>query len=173
MSESDEQNRPSLESLKYLAILAGIVLVVGGLGWIIFRWSEQMGVAPNPGATTNVNANPVVPVVPTTRITESGEAGPVTVVVDPLKPGALDQLPPDYDITKQPFPAWASTDPPDPRDLPTLTVGPGVATATHFTTLDEALRAAGKDRRRRAAWWGTDRSSMSPIELGRRKETRH
>ena len=88
----------------------------------------------------------------------------VVSVVDPPKAETGEQLPTEYDIAKQPMPTWATSESPDPRDIPTLTVGPGPATDKYFVTLDEALKVAGRNGAI-VRLVGSGPFSMSPVEF--------
>lgn len=144
--EIADPKKSLVESLKYFGIVAGVLLVIGGLGLLVSRWGSQVEMVPipavNPGAQQNADTG-----VP--KATNSKEPDPpqVTVnVVDPSKQTTTAERPQaEYDIAKQPVPAWATADAAEPRDLPAFTAGPGGGSPTHFPNLNEALQAADKN----------------------------
>lgn len=164
VTEEVEQNKLNLESLKYLGIAVGVIGVICGIGWLIYSWSSQFDKVPV--AKIEVQQAPAATTVPKpTKGNDPAESNSVVVnVVDPPKTETTDQLPSEYDISKQPMPAWVAAESPEPRDIPVLTVGPGVATDTHFVTLDDALRVAGKNGAV-VRLIGSGPFSMSPVEL--------
>jgi eukaryotic-like serine/threonine-protein kinase len=147
--DSDENRiKFNLEPLKFIGIAAGVLGAIAGLGWLIVQWSGQVETANNPFVNTTVPAEETAVVkTPTNKQPENKEKeseAPVAVtVVDPAKQGttAPDRTSTEYDITKQAFPDWATSVSADPADLPVFTAGPGVPSATHFSSLDEALVA--------------------------------
>ncbi len=147
--EDDNRGKLNLESLKYIGIAAGVLTVIGGLGWLIVQWSTQVESGGNnpfaQKAETPVDA--VATQVPIPKSVELDKSTPnVSItVVDPPKPGPPERTATsEYDIAKQPLPAWSTAAATEPRDLPIFSVGPGATSQTHFSNLDEALRAADK-----------------------------
>ncbi len=148
-SSNDNRIRFNLEPLKFIGIAAGVLGAIAGLGWLIVQWSGQVETANNPFAHQTVpSQEPVVvtpPVIkPPDNKDKDADAAVSVTVVEPAKqgPSVTDRVgTSEYDITKQPLPGWATSASTDPADLPVFTAGPGVPSATHFTTLDEALLA--------------------------------
>ena len=151
-STNDNRIKFSLEPLKFIGIAAGVLAAVAGLGWLIVQWSGQVETTNNPFANKTVpSQEPVVITPPTIKPPENkdkeGDAAVSVTVVEPAKQAtsATDRVvTSEYDITKQALPAWASSVSADPADLPVFTAGPGVPSATHFSSLDEALLATDR-----------------------------
>ena len=149
--EEDQRPRINLDPLKYIGISAGILALVGGIGWLIVQWGNQVETANNPFVEpVPPPAATVAATVPNAKTAENGqtEKDVSITVIDPATKGTSpnDQMVVnEFDIAKQPLPDWASSGLSVPRDLPSITVGPGGTSSTHFSTLDEALKVAGKN----------------------------
>ena len=153
-ADTNDQQRVSfnLEPLKFIGIAAGVLGAIAGLGWLIMQWSGQVETANNPFANKTLpSQEPVVakpPVLkPTEKKDKESENSVSVTVVEPAKQGtaAPDKvIISEYDITKQALPGWVSSESTDLSDLPIFSVGPGVASATHFSSLDEALLATDR-----------------------------
>ena len=148
-STNDNRLKFNLEPLKFIGIAAGVLGALAGLGWLIVQWSGEVETANNPfGDKTAPPQEPVVATSPITKPSENkAKEGDPPVSVTVVEPAKQSTSAPDrtvtteYDITKQPSPAWANSVTADPTDLPVFTAGPGVPSATHFSGLDEALLA--------------------------------
>ena len=144
--EKRQQN--SLELLKYAAIAAGVMATIGGIGWLVISWSSQVQSANNPFDIKKGTPQPDAVATATNNAAVTKTADPKSTdisvhVDDPAKSAATERATPnEYDITK--LPAWVSTDAPEPRDLPFISVGPGATTPTHFSKLDDGLREADR-----------------------------
>ena len=149
--EDDQRPRMNLDPLKYIGISAGILALIGGLGWLIFEWGNQVETANNPFVEPVAPpAATVAATVPNSKATDNGQAetNVSVTVIDPVTKitSQTDQIvATEFDIAKQPLPDWASHGLSVPTDLPSITVGPGGTSSTHFSTLDEALKVAGKN----------------------------
>ena len=147
-TSSDDQNRSQfpLESLKYLGIVAGIMSVIGGLGWLVFQWSNQVDTAKNPFVHQRdlpVETTVVTPIVQPKPIEPTESETQVSTTAEPTKPVSPGRpATNEYDIARQSLPAWASPEALEPTDLPIVSVGTGTTSGTHFSSLDEALRAS-------------------------------
>ena len=145
---SDDENRSklNLDFLRYAGIAASFLAVIGGLGWLIATWSGQVETANPFPAKTETPADPVVVTKPTPKRTESNETeDPSLVLVEPTKPPPVEKITSnEFDISKQPLPAWATSNAVDAGELPVITVGPGTTSPIHFSHLDDALRSADK-----------------------------
>ena len=151
-SSNDNRINFNLEPLKFIGIAAGVLAAIASLGWLIVQWSGHVETANNPFANKTLpSEEPVVVKPPINKNQENkdkdGDATVSVTVVEPAKQGttAPDRTTTsEYDITKQAWPGWASSVSADPTDLPVFTAGPGVPSATHFSSLDEALLATEK-----------------------------
>lgn len=146
--EKEEQGGLNIELLKYVGMAAGLIATVGCLGWLIFLWSSQVDTAVNPFNVHQTpameNATQATATPPKIEQVEPENTAAITVVEPPKTPTPDRPVATDYEISRQPLPAWAAADAPEPADLPAFTVGPGVPSATHFLNLQEALLAADK-----------------------------
>jgi eukaryotic-like serine/threonine-protein kinase len=141
---------------KYLGAAAGVILVVGGLGWLLSSLGGSVSLDTNPFAQTPANstdANGVNNPVPSTR----NATNPTTDNLPPENggdpstgstPGVAANVPdlsmkPEIGATGfdvQKIPGWVTRGN-DLTGLTTLTVGPAAKSPTHFSTLLEALEA--------------------------------
>ena len=149
VNESVEGENKSFnsETLKYLVAVFGVIVVIGGLGLLIQSYSGNVGFDDNPFARipdpksahqaaalaaggSKGTGNPGDQANPQTTDPATGNtAGATTKTTGPVA---------EFDV--ETLPAWASRDA-ELTGLPILTVGSGAKTATHFPSLDEALRA--------------------------------
>ncbi len=141
----------SPDMLRYLGAFAGVVVVIVGLGLLIQHYAGSVGFDSNPFAAkadpatahqtavappTTGGPKPPDPATGKTPETASGTATTANTTGAATK--GNNNPPPEFDV--EALPAWASNDA-EPKNLPVVTVGPGAASATHFGSLDEALRA--------------------------------
>ncbi len=129
------------ETIKYLGIICGVIVVVAGLGYLIASFSGGIGsdsnpyAAPAPGQSKAEQLAAASGQVDPNAKKPEPEA-PVTVAPTtptPPKPAAPQ---PDFDV--EALPQWAAKDV-EPSGTTVFTVGPGAKTATHFASLDEVL----------------------------------
>ena len=145
VDESVETEKKSFspETLKYLGAVFGVIVVIGGLGWLIQAYSGNVGFDDNPfaGAPDSKSAHQAAAVA---AGGSKGTGKPSDQATDPATGNTAGATPkttgPVADFDVEALPAWASRDA-EPTGLPILTVGSGAKTATHFPALDEALRA--------------------------------
>ena len=146
--EDQNQGRFNLEFLKFVGIAAGVLAAIGSLGWLIILWGSQVETANNPfDLRREMPKDTVVVATPPPNRAEPTESenNPSVTLIEPTKTTTPDRpTTSDYDIKKQPLPAWASSNGGEHGELPKLTVGPGAASENHFSTLNEALHAADK-----------------------------
>lgn len=142
-----EQGKQSSEGLKNLLTIGGLLAVICGAGLLIFRWGSHAEFVHPPSAST-IPAAVVDPArVRGQRVREPQDApraanSPADGQKSQQTANATVEKPvPEFDLTKQPMPAWSASAAPELRDLPVLTVGSGAASPTHFGNLDDALRA--------------------------------
>ena len=150
VNESVETEKRSFnpETLKYLGAILGVIVVIGGLGWLIQSYSGSVGLDDNPfaggpGSKSAHQAAAVATGGPKVPGKQDDQAG--TQTPDPTTgntAGATTKTTgPVAEFDVEAVPTWASKDA-EPTGLPILTIGSGAKTATHFPALDEALRAA-------------------------------
>ncbi len=139
----------SPETLRYLGAAAGAVLVIVGLGWLIQSFGGSVGFDSNPfAANADPNAAHQVAVAPPpngvpkqpAKATNNAEAAAGNTTTGNTTAGTTKANNPVPEFDVEALPGWASRDA-EPTGLPVLTVGPGAASATHFPSLDEGLRA--------------------------------
>ena len=143
--ETEESEKAGIgkELRKYVAAGGGLILVIVGLGWLFSGLGGSVSVDSNPFHTADPAADPVVPINATVNApgtpAANAENPAVTVVSgSPANPSPEASVQPStFDIER--IPDWASRQA-STVGLQTLTVGPGTGTATHFTSLDEALQ---------------------------------
>ena len=140
-----EKKGLSPETIRYLGAFAGVVVVIVGLGWLIQAFSGNVGFDSNPFA-----------IPPDPKAAQLAGAGAIPPNATSKQPGQTDadntdsktgntagattkSNNPAAEFDVEAVPAWASRDA-EPSDLTIRTVGPGAATATHFSTIEEALR---------------------------------
>lgn len=144
-AEADKKGM-SPETLKYLVAVAGLFVVIGGMGWLISAFSGGVAfeapVVPPPGQN-GLATTTGTPGGGTKKksATDTGEEQ-----VDPGTATNTTATSSNTNVTKPPFdveaiPGWAGKES-EPTGLITLTVGPAPKSPTHFNTLDEALRGA-------------------------------
>ncbi len=172
-TETNEPAPFNFEALKYAGIVASLVAVIGGLGLLIFRWGSQIDTVNPPLASNDASAptivSPPTAVPPSAQNKQEPNEQPSVTVTDPPKQNSPERSPVEYDIARAPLPGWATSEAPDTRDLPTLSVGPGPTTATHFSDLGEALRTADKTGAV-VKLTGNGPFLMSRVELGNGKK---
>lgn len=173
-SEPDEAKPGALQDIgKYLGAAAGVIVVVGGLGWIISNYGGGIGLNSNPFSPEPVAAPPVVvnPVVPTASVATSADPATTVPSSDPANASTTagatksDGTTGSFDVEK--LPGWVHREN-EPPGLVQLTVGPAAASATHFNRLDDALQAvpaAGAIIRLQ----GDGPFSLSQVELANRR----
>jgi len=166
---SNEEKQSNLEPLKYLAIIGGILGVVVGLGLLVSYWSKPLDIGKGPGDIPPTQTDPV-PQQNTATTPVEPDSNNVTVnVVEPPKNTNPTEKPSiEYEIAKQPLPAWATPDISEPRDLAVFSVGPGARTDTHFTSLEDALKSADKSGAL-IRLLGTGPFVTAPVELNNAK----
>ena len=139
----------SPEMLRYLGAFAGVVVVIVGLGWLIQSYSGNVGFDANPfgspaDPTTAHQAAVAPPTKGSKKSPDPGANNPENAANNTVSgntPGAANKTNnPTAEFDVEVLPAWAAREA-EPTGLPILTVGPGAASATHFASLDEALRA--------------------------------
>ena len=149
VNETVESEKRSFnpETLKYLGAIFGVIVVIGGLGLLIQSYSGNVGLDTNPFAGTPApNSAHQAAAVATVGTKGTGKPGDQTntQTTEPATGNTAGTTPktngpaPEFDV--EAVPAWAAKDA-EPTGLPILTVGSGAKTASHFPTLDEALRA--------------------------------
>lgn len=147
LNDSDESRTPlfSIDRIRQFAAVAGVVLMIAGVGWVISRYSTNVAIDMNPiGVPPETATNPVPVQVPATPATvgstdpSSPEAATVTVVGDTPAGTRPEDAGPKFDV--EAIPEWASKEV-EPTGLQILTVGPAALSATNFHTLSEALDA--------------------------------
>lgn len=144
MSGDENQPKFNVDFFRYGGIAAAVLAVIGGFGWLIATWSGQVETANPFPSKPEVSTEPVIVAKSTPKRVEPNETeDPSATLVEPTKP-----VPPEratsneFDIAKQPLPAWATSYVVDAGDLPVITVGPGTTSPIHFSMLDDALRSA-------------------------------
>lgn len=137
-----ERKGLSAETIKYLGVICGVIVLVAGLGYVISSFSsgvgfdDYSGVVPAAGESkssqlaaasgqTDEAANK-----PAAKPAESPSAQPAG---PPKPPAPL----PDFDV--EVLPQWAVKDV-EPTGLPVRTIGSGAVSETHFSSLDDALK---------------------------------
>lgn len=127
----------SPDLIRYLAALAGLVLLIVGIGWLISGYGAGQ-IEKNPLAAPPETVLSPPPVIPNAgKGKNDGQEVPAVAVVssNPLK---IDSAGPTFDVEK--VPDWATKEL-DTAGLKVLTVGPGEKNDTNFSTLEEALLA--------------------------------
>lgn len=127
------------ETIKYLGIICGVIVVVAGVGYLIAAFSGGIGsesnpyAAPAPGQSKAEQLAAASGQLDPNANKKTEPEAPVTVTPTPPKPAAPQ---PDFDV--EALPQWAAKDV-EPSSTTVLTVGPGAKTATHFASLDDVL----------------------------------
>jgi serine/threonine-protein kinase len=147
VSDSDETRAPFIsgDRIRQIAALAGVVLMIAGVGWVISRYSTNVAIDIAPfGAPADPAANPVPAPVPAAQATagstdpSSPDATTVTVIGETPTGTRPEDAAPKFDV--EPIPEWAEKEV-EPTGLQILTVGQAARSATNFHTLAEALNA--------------------------------
>ncbi|WP_373653155.1 protein kinase domain-containing protein [Schlesneria sp. DSM 10557] len=143
---ASNEDRPAinLDPLKYVALAAVVLILVGGLGWQIVQWGNQVQTAENPFGEPVAPPTAVAGSIPETQMPQEAESDDSSATGSAANSTAAQTPPAEFDFTRQPVPEWATRPSSVPADLPAITVGPGATTTHHFTTLDEALKVASK-----------------------------
>jgi len=129
----------SADLLKTLCAVAGLVLVIVGIGWIISRYSQNVTVVAPPPEL--VPEQPPVQNPATAPGTET-ENPPAVVAGTPEATRPDSPSFPAFDVEKTPD--WAQATVPT-TELTVLIVGPGPKEKARFSTLAEALAAVPAD----------------------------
>ena len=132
--ENEPQPQFSLDfdTLKIYGIIAIVVSVLGGAGWMFFTAK-----APKKSTTFATNQVPVKAEEKPAQVTQPVD--PQSVAKESANTNFAERPAVDFDIRS--LPAWAAAESPLPNNLTTFTVGSGSTTANHFSDINEALRA--------------------------------
>ena len=142
----------SPETLRYLGAFAGVIVAILGLGWLIQAFSGNVGFdsnpfagSPDPKAAQQATTGSPPPNA-TKKKSDQAAANNAETAANKTAGAANKANTPVAEFDVEALPAWASRDaepagPPGLTVLTVLTVGPGATSASHFPSLDDALRA--------------------------------